>query len=202
MSPTTNRMIAFTTPLPLSRLRYQHATSSCRPHSRSQTLRRPRCAAGGLSSKAARLLKAYEASPLYEPPASAPKTAQAVATGKILGPPALVATSETLVKSARLAIEVEFPGIVEPGGALYPPERARACWRDLGQFLAAASAVESVGGRIRPESIDKLTALYKELNVPLDAMLRGLLHLSRGARRVRANDAAAALELLMENLGR
>ncbi len=194
-------MIAFTTSLALTRHRNSHAVTS-RRRATEQTARRPRCAARGLSSKAARLLKAYEASPLYEPPADAPKTASNVAAGMILGPPALAATSETLIKSARLAIEVEFPGIMEPGGGLYPPERAHACWRDLGQFLATASAVESVGGRIRPESIGKLRELYKELEVPLDAMLRGLEHLARGARRVDAHDAAEVLELLADGLVR
>ncbi|MEM7595169.1 MAG: phycobilisome protein, partial [Cyanobacteria bacterium P01_A01_bin.83] len=36
-----------------------------------------------------------------------------------------------IVKDARAVVLDAHPGITEPGGGLYPPARAEACWRDF-----------------------------------------------------------------------
>ena len=40
-----------------------------------------------------------------------------------------------IVDEARAEVLAKFPTILEPGGGLYPPMRAEACWRDFWQFL-------------------------------------------------------------------
>ena len=37
-----------------------------------------------------------------------------------------------IVDEARVEVFAQFPDITAPGGGLYPPERAEACWRDSG----------------------------------------------------------------------
>jgi hypothetical protein len=81
-----------------------------------------------------------------------------------------------IVDEARAAVLVEFPGILEPGGGLYPPERAEACWRDFWQFLRCIT-YGIAGGQVAYTSEPGLAAmqqLYQELQVPLDAMVYGL----------------------------
>ncbi|PZO12719.1 MAG: hypothetical protein DCF25_17100 [Leptolyngbya foveolarum] len=41
----------------------------------------------------------------------------------------------SIVDEARADVLTAFPDILEPGGGLYPPIRAEACWRDFWQFL-------------------------------------------------------------------
>lgn len=40
-----------------------------------------------------------------------------------------------IVDEARAEVFQSFPGILEPGGGLYPLPRAEACWRDFWHFL-------------------------------------------------------------------
>jgi hypothetical protein len=84
-----------------------------------------------------------------------------------------------IVDEARAAVLAEFPGILEPGGGLYPPERAEACWRDFWHFLRCIT-YGIAGGQATYTSEAGLTAmrqLYEELQVPLDAMVYGLKNL-------------------------
>ena len=41
-----------------------------------------------------------------------------------------------IVAVAREKVLAEYPDITKPGGDLYPPERAEACWRDFWHFFA------------------------------------------------------------------
>ena len=43
--------------------------------------------------------------------------------------------ANALVDQARNHLLREQPQLVQPGGALYPAERAEACWRDCWQFF-------------------------------------------------------------------
>jgi len=40
-----------------------------------------------------------------------------------------------IVDNARQTVLSQFPTIFYPGGDLYPPHRAEACWRDFWNFL-------------------------------------------------------------------
>ncbi|NER78746.1 MAG: phycobilisome protein [Leptolyngbya sp. SIO1D8] len=81
-----------------------------------------------------------------------------------------------IVEEARSGVLETFPGITEPGGSLYPPERADACWRDFWHFLRCI--VYGIAGQrtdyTSADGLHYMQLLYQELKVPLDAMLVGL----------------------------
>jgi hypothetical protein len=81
-----------------------------------------------------------------------------------------------IIDEAREQVLVTFPDITSPGGGLYPNERAAACWRDFWHFERcitygiAGQHVEYTSS----EGLSYMELLYKELQVPLDAMVVGL----------------------------
>jgi hypothetical protein len=81
-----------------------------------------------------------------------------------------------IVDRARAEVLKAFPNITEVGGALYPPERADACWRDFWHFLRCITY--GIAGRsvdyTSSEGLAYMEQLYQELQVPLDAMVYGL----------------------------
>lgn len=81
-----------------------------------------------------------------------------------------------IVSKARAVVLDANPGILEPGGGLYPPMRAEACWRDFWHFLRCISY--GVSGKSTEYTSDRglgyMEQLYQELEVPLDAMILGL----------------------------
>ncbi|MBH8566875.1 phycobilisome protein [Nostoc sp. CENA67] len=81
-----------------------------------------------------------------------------------------------IVNEARNEVLATFPSITQPGGGLYPAERAEACWRDFWHFLRCIT-YGIAGGRTDYTSVEGLhymQLLYQELQVPLDAMIVGL----------------------------
>jgi hypothetical protein len=81
-----------------------------------------------------------------------------------------------IVDEARAEVFEQFPHITAPGGGLYPPERAEACWRDFWHYLRPIS-YGIAGGQAEYTSatgLDSMKLLYQELQVPLDAMCVGL----------------------------
>ncbi|AFY72099.1 Phycocyanin (plasmid) [Thalassoporum mexicanum PCC 7367] len=81
-----------------------------------------------------------------------------------------------IVDEARAEVLRTFPDITAPGGGLYPPERAEACWRDFWHFLRCVT-YGIAGGRtdyLSAVGLDYLQQLYHELSVPLEAMVEGL----------------------------
>jgi hypothetical protein len=81
-----------------------------------------------------------------------------------------------IVDEARAEVFAQFPHITEPGGGLYPPERAEACWRDFWHYLRPITYGLS-GGQSQytsAEGLQNMRVLYQELQVPLDAMTVGL----------------------------
>lgn len=81
-----------------------------------------------------------------------------------------------IVDEARAQVLQAFPGILDPGGGLYPAMRAEACWRDFWHFLRCitygiASAQEAYTSA---EGLEAMEQLYEELKVPLPAMVTGL----------------------------
>ncbi|MEH2192700.1 MAG: phycobilisome protein [Nostoc sp.] len=81
-----------------------------------------------------------------------------------------------IVDEAREQVLATYPEIIQPGGGLYPPERAQACWRDFWHFLRCIT-YGIAGGHAEytnPTGLHYMNLLYQELHVPLDAMLLGL----------------------------
>ncbi|MCW5314519.1 phycobilisome protein [Nostoc sp. KVJ3] len=81
-----------------------------------------------------------------------------------------------IVDEAREQVLTIYPEITQPGGGLYPPERAQACWRDFWHFLRCIT-YGIAGGHTHytsPGGLHYMNLLYQELQVPLDAMLLGL----------------------------
>lgn len=92
------------------------------------------------------------------------------------------------IEYARETIKQTFPGITEPGGKLYPEMRSKACWRDLESFTRVVGyAVASDGLGFSEQGMDTLAKVYKELDVPLDAVLVGVDAVRRAAVRDAAN---------------
>jgi hypothetical protein len=81
-----------------------------------------------------------------------------------------------IVDEARSGVLEKFPDIMQPGGGLYPAERANACWRDFWHFLRCITygiAAER-SDYTSAEGLRYMQLLYQELQVPLDAMVVGL----------------------------
>jgi hypothetical protein len=84
--------------------------------------------------------------------------------------------ADEIVAEARTELLAQFPGITQPGGSLGTAARTAACWRDFWQFLRCITY--GIAGQqvcyTSPTGLHYLRLLYRELNVPLDAMLVGL----------------------------
>ena len=86
---------------------------------------------------------------------------------------------EALVDASRKALLGKQPELVQPGGALYPEDRAEACWRDCYHFLrvscyGAACAESAI---CDPDGMAALGELYALLGVPTDALQLALIEL-------------------------
>lgn len=84
--------------------------------------------------------------------------------------------ANNIVDAARQSVLSQFPTILQPGGDLYPPYRAEACWRDFWNFLRCITY--GIAGQQIPytsvEGLENMRLLYQELQVPLEAMIWGL----------------------------
>lgn len=81
-----------------------------------------------------------------------------------------------IVDDARATVLERFPDITQPGGGLYPAERANACWRDFWHFLRCITY--GIAGQrtdyTNADGLYNMQLLYQELKVPLGAMIVGL----------------------------
>ena len=107
-----------------------------------------------------------------------------------------------IVDEARAEVLSAFPGILEPGGGLYPAMRAEACWRDFWQFLRCitygiAGAHEQYTSA---EGLEAMEQLYKELNVPLPAMVTGLKGIKKAGLSRVSEDQRKALAPYFDHL--
>lgn len=77
--------------------------------------------------------------------------------------------ANALVDQARNHLLREQPQLVQPGGALYPAERAEACWRDCWQFFRVIiyAYVCARPDFTNPEGMAALRQLYQQMNVPV-----------------------------------
>ena len=100
-----------------------------------------------------------------------PDLSEGLAQGKVLRDKV-----NNIVSSARGVVLDTYPDLTEPGGGLYPPIRAEACWRDFWHFMRCISYGVS-GQALNYTSeigLDYMEQLYQELQVPLNAMVLGL----------------------------
>jgi len=81
-----------------------------------------------------------------------------------------------IVAEARAQVLTQFPTIADPGGDLYPPMRAEACWRDFWHFLRCITyGIAGQSTQYTSEAgLQAMELLYQELRVPLPAMVLGL----------------------------
>lgn len=89
----------------------------------------------------------------------------------------LSAQAPQIVDEARQQVLATFPKITQEGGGLYPAERANACWRDFWHFLRCITY--GIAGQrldyLSAEGLRYMQELYQELQVPIDAMILGLV---------------------------
>ena len=111
-----------------------------------------------------------------------------------------------IVTEARERVLARFPNITQPGGELYPPFRAEACWRDFWHFLRCVTY--GIAGEnpsfTSEEGLKNMNLLYQELKVPLPAMVLGLKSLKAASlKRSSAENttlSAACFDHLIEKL--
>ena len=100
-----------------------------------------------------------------------PSLSEGLAQGKTLRD-----NVNNIVSSARGVVLDTYPHLTEAGGGLYPPIRAEACWRDFWHFMRCISYGIS-GQALNYTSeigLGYMEQLYRELQVPLNAMILGL----------------------------
>ena len=77
-----------------------------------------------------------------------------------------------LVQQAREFLMKEQPHLVQAGGALFPSERAEACWRDCWQFFRVIVYAIACKRPLftDPEGMGALRALYAHVGVPIEGL--------------------------------
>ena len=87
-------------------------------------------------------------------------------------PGSLVQRSDQLVNQARGHLLETQPHLVQPGGALYPQDRADACWRDCWNFLRVITYAVACNQSCftNPSGMAALRELYRRMNVPIEGM--------------------------------
>jgi hypothetical protein len=130
-----------------------------------------------------------------------PNTSKLIPTAQLLRD---LATE--IVDEARAQVLTAFPTITQPGGGLYPSERAEACWRDFWHFLRCIT-YGIAGGSVEYTSdvgLHNMDLLYQEMQVPLDAMVLGLQELKTASlARIEPNlqqDLAPYFDRLIDKL--
>ncbi len=128
--------------------------------------------------------------------ALAPQTAASLSATRILRDQV-----SAIVDEARGSVLKTFPDITQPGGGLYPAARADACWRDFWHFLRCITY--GIAGQrtdyTSAEGLSHMQLLYQELQVPLDAMVVGLIGLKQASLR-RLDADTADLESCFDHL--
>jgi hypothetical protein len=118
----------------------------------------------------------------------------------------LSAQAPQIVDEARQQVLVTFPKITQEGGGLYPAERANACWRDFWHFLRCITY--GIAGQrldyLNAEGLRYMQELYQELQVPIDAMILGLVCIKIASLKrldpELQNELAPYFDLLIEEL--
>ena len=84
----------------------------------------------------------------------------------------LLRRADQLVNQARAHLLEAQPQLVEPGGPLFPAERAEACWRDCWNFLRVIIYAVACNQSTftNPQGMAALRELYRQMNVPTEGM--------------------------------
>lgn len=178
---------AFLPAVPL-RLAASQSLTTCR-----RPLITPRASASPLSARAQSLIQQQVSSPLFDvskPPVElsgilsrAQEEGSFLEASELPSPDGANAQAADAIRRhasasidvARAAVLREYPGIDQPGGALYPEHRAHACWRDLSEFARVVSYGVAVGEEVfSDKGVDIMKMVYKELQVPMDALLTAI----------------------------
>ena len=87
--------------------------------------------------------------------------------------------SNDLVTASKKGLLEEQPDLVKPGGALYPTERAEACWSDCWQFLRVINYAYACNKTkfTSPKGMAALRELYKKMGVPINGLSTALRYL-------------------------
>ena len=111
--------------------------------------------------------------------------------------------SNNLVTEARGELLREQPDLVLPGGALYPGERATACWNDCWQFLRVINYAHACN-KVKftdSEGMGALRKLYEKLGVPLSGLSIALERLKCKATNVmKTKESKAQLTNIFDHL--
>ena len=87
-------------------------------------------------------------------------------------PQRLQSQANDLVNQARCHLLEHQPQLVRPGGALFPSERADACWRDCWNFLRVIIYAVACNRSdfTNPSGMAALRELYWRMNVPTEGL--------------------------------
>ena len=91
-----------------------------------------------------------------------------------------------LINEAKRILLKRIPNITEPGGSLYPKERAEACWRDCFHF-ARISIYGTAAGDTNitdKQGLEVVKELYSILEVPVNALVICLKELQSKCREI------------------
>ncbi len=101
----------------------------------------------------------------------------------------LQAQLSSLIDQAKKHLLKKKPNITEPGGSLYPKERAEACWRDCFHFARISIYGTAAGDHniTDQKGVEALKKLYAELEVPIDGLMICLKELQNRCNEVYAN---------------
>ncbi len=107
-----------------------------------------------------------------------------------------------IVTEARERVLAQFPKITQPGGELYPPFRAEACWRDFWHFLRCVTygIAGSHSSFTSEEGLKNMNLLYQELKVPLPAMVLGLESLKAASLKRLNNEKTTEIAACFDHL--
>ena len=91
-----------------------------------------------------------------------------------------------LINEAKDVLLRRFPNIIEPGGSLYPKERAEACWRDCFHFARISIYGTAAGNTdiTDKEGVKAVQELYSILEVPVNALMICLKELQVKCREI------------------
>ena len=96
-----------------------------------------------------------------------------------------------LINNAKNKLLVKMPDITQPNGALYPKERAEACWRDCFHFARISIYGTATGDAniTDQQGLEAVKELYKILGVPVNALALCLRELQLNCEQLLTKDS-------------
>ena len=105
-------------------------------------------------------------------------------------PQRLQTQADDLVHQARRHLLEQQPHLVQPDGALFPSERAEACWRDCWNFLRVITYAVACqrSNFTNPTGMAALRELYQRMGVPMEGLNIALIQLNKLAAQAFARE--------------